>query len=245
LQRVSASIHLAPLTAESTRTYIIYRLRKAGAARGIFTGPALEQIYSCSRGNPRLINSLCDHALVTGYAADKETIDSQIVQECVNELNATLLSPPPHPGVEEPITVDHAATPEAEPIETLPVSSPFTSDRPSRLRYFSVALMTVLLIFAAGYSLISRFFDLPADEAENEAAVTEIVQALESPPEGQDSALFSERLFGHEMGDESDRDDTAAGQLSVDANDVDPTTIRKKIEVPAADTIESPKELNR
>ena len=70
-----------------TGQYIEHRLEIAGARKKIFMPDAIHEIHRISHGYPRAINILCDHALLTGYAAGKQTVDGNIVKECENELN--------------------------------------------------------------------------------------------------------------------------------------------------------------
>ena len=87
-QRIGIRFHLQPFSLENTVQYIIYRLRMAGARRvDIFTKGALDLIDQASMGTPRVINIVCDHALLNGYAENKAAIDSSIIRECINELH--------------------------------------------------------------------------------------------------------------------------------------------------------------
>jgi general secretion pathway protein A len=63
-QRVSADYHLLPLTAHDATRYVWHRLRVAGGRLNLFKRDALGMVYTASRGVPRLINQLCDTALV-------------------------------------------------------------------------------------------------------------------------------------------------------------------------------------
>jgi general secretion pathway protein A len=78
--------HLHPLTQEETKQYVMHRLRIAGATRNLFTVTALGKIYLCSGGIPRVINSICDHALLTGYSKNLEIINSAVIQECSQDF---------------------------------------------------------------------------------------------------------------------------------------------------------------
>ena len=57
--------------------------------RTIFTPNALESIYSYSGGIPRIVNVLCDNALLTGYALGRKEIDTGIIREVAEDLNIT------------------------------------------------------------------------------------------------------------------------------------------------------------
>ena len=61
----------------------------AGRQKELFTKKAISEIYAFSSGYPRLINVICDYALLTGYAKEKEIITDAIIRECAKELNIT------------------------------------------------------------------------------------------------------------------------------------------------------------
>ena len=73
-QRITIVHHIEPLNEKETAEYVNYRLDMAGTQRAIFTDRALKEIYRFSRGYPRLINIICDRALLVGYTDDLQTI---------------------------------------------------------------------------------------------------------------------------------------------------------------------------
>ncbi|HEY2992204.1 MAG TPA: AAA family ATPase [Methylomirabilota bacterium] len=86
-QRIGLRCHIGPLSPEETRLYIRHRLRIAGATdAGIFTDAAIQRITEYSQGIPRVINIVCDHCLLSGYADSKRRIDSNVVDEAVEYL---------------------------------------------------------------------------------------------------------------------------------------------------------------
>jgi len=86
-QRVGIRFHLEPFSLEETRQYILYRLRKAGANHfNIFSDDAVSLIYQISKGTPRLINIVCDHALLTGFSQGEPMINAVTIRECVKDL---------------------------------------------------------------------------------------------------------------------------------------------------------------
>ena len=85
-QRISIRYHLDPLNNSETHEYITHRLKVAGSDKEIFTSKAMNQIHFFSAGFPRLINAICDLALLTGYSVDKSQIDERIIKECAREL---------------------------------------------------------------------------------------------------------------------------------------------------------------
>lgn len=93
-QRITVSYELLPLTVDETRQYIGHRLQVAGASRPLFTPEAIRLIHSYSRGYPRLINIICDHALMSGYSRGVNRIEEQIIKECGNELRVAIGSNP-------------------------------------------------------------------------------------------------------------------------------------------------------
>ena len=83
-QRISLRCRIVPLTAGQTRDYIRTRLRIAGATDlGLFSDAAITRIFEYSGGIPRLINTLCDHCLLIGYADQIRRIDRAIVEEAI------------------------------------------------------------------------------------------------------------------------------------------------------------------
>ena len=83
-QRIGLRCRIPSLTAEQTRDYIRTRLRIAGASDlGLFSDAAITRITEYSGGVPRLINTLCDHCLLIGYADQIRRINRQIVEEAI------------------------------------------------------------------------------------------------------------------------------------------------------------------
>jgi general secretion pathway protein A len=87
-QRIALRCHLDPLDLTETKEYMRRRLRIAGAneAVQIFSGPAIEAVFNYSRGVPRLINTICDNALLAGYAKHAATITSEIIDGVGRDL---------------------------------------------------------------------------------------------------------------------------------------------------------------
>jgi general secretion pathway protein A len=93
-QRVTARYCLEPVTREETAAYIRHRLHICGAGRPIFNKAAVDLIYDLSGGIPRLINVLCDRALLGAYTEDKLEIDKRIVRQAAREVLADELPQP-------------------------------------------------------------------------------------------------------------------------------------------------------
>ena len=95
-QRISVRWRLAPLSTGETREYVRHRLRiAAGAPRDLFTELALREIHRRSQGIPRVINLLCDRALLAGYAASAKAIGLGLVTQTEKELRGGARSLPP------------------------------------------------------------------------------------------------------------------------------------------------------
>ena len=85
-QRIVVHSTIEPLTEPETREYIKHRLKIAGSKEEIFSSKAIYVIFSFSKGYPRLINAICDRALLTGYVTDIKKIDGKIIKKCAGEL---------------------------------------------------------------------------------------------------------------------------------------------------------------
>ena len=86
-QRIAVRYKLEPLDAGETAQYIEHRLKIAGASRQIFSADAIKEIYDISDGFPRIINIICDNALMVGYGYELETIDKQVISEYKKEMH--------------------------------------------------------------------------------------------------------------------------------------------------------------
>ena len=88
-QRISVLYEIRPLSYGEMRDYIQHRCAVAGRAEpALFTRSALKAIYAYSSGIPRLINTACDRALLTGYAEARQRMNRKIVRQVVRELEA-------------------------------------------------------------------------------------------------------------------------------------------------------------
>jgi putative secretion ATPase (PEP-CTERM system associated) len=97
-QRISVDYHLEPLSVEETLGYIRHRLEVAGGDPLLFDEDACRAVYRYSNGVPRLINLLCDTALVYGYAEQRERIDSALVTDVAREKQQGGIFPTFHPA---------------------------------------------------------------------------------------------------------------------------------------------------
>jgi hypothetical protein len=86
-QRIGFNCQLLPLGYNETKGYIEKRLAVAGSTYPIFTSLAIKKIFVCSKGIPRVINLICDMALLFGFGDEKREIGRTIIQQAVKELN--------------------------------------------------------------------------------------------------------------------------------------------------------------
>jgi type II secretory pathway predicted ATPase ExeA len=89
-QRLFSNYHLPALDREATDGYIRYRLSVAGARHtNLFNTSAVDKLFDASRGVPRLINTLCDNAMLAAYSAGRRTIEEDLVDTMLAQLAAS------------------------------------------------------------------------------------------------------------------------------------------------------------
>ncbi len=86
-QRIAVWCKTHPLTSEQTPIYISERLRIAGATQPLFTPAAMETVHSIAKGIPRLINLICEHAMICAYAEQALPISPRVIEAVSAELN--------------------------------------------------------------------------------------------------------------------------------------------------------------
>jgi len=84
-QRVAAEYHLPGMSPDQVMAYINHRLGVAGATREIFTPAACECVHLASRGIPRLVNQICDYALVYAFTDGFEVVDARVIEQVVTD----------------------------------------------------------------------------------------------------------------------------------------------------------------
>jgi len=85
-QRITARYHLEPIQPAETAAYIRHRLQVCGASEPIFSEAAIEVVHKLSSGVPRLINVICDRAMLGGFVEGKRRIDVSIVEKAAREV---------------------------------------------------------------------------------------------------------------------------------------------------------------
>jgi general secretion pathway protein A len=127
-QRITVSYHLRPLDAEETGRYINHRLRHAAIGAPLEFPPASTNlIHARSRGVPRIINVICDAALVSGYVDERRDFDEALLTGVLAELETSGVLP--------------AESAPAAPAESNPPAPPDDASRPSRRRRPSAAVV--------------------------------------------------------------------------------------------------------
>lgn len=88
-QRIAMRFKLQSFEESTTEEYIRFRLKIAGSNKELFAKDAMEAVHNYSRGIPRLINTICDNALLEGFLRKKQKIDAGIIKDVVNDLGLT------------------------------------------------------------------------------------------------------------------------------------------------------------
>ena len=136
-QRIGINCRLLPLSRDEITEYIQYRLQAAGCPDlKLFSREAVEQIYHFSRGIPRLVNVVCDNALVIGYALGKKRIGADLITEAAADL------------------LSNEETAEDLNTQPPPISA-VTASTPSRVSWRPRLAVMALLLVAVAIGLLS------------------------------------------------------------------------------------------
>ena len=102
-QRITLRARTHPLEMEEVATYVEDRLHKAGASNGsIFSPEALAAIHKYSRGIPRVVNLLCEHALISSFVDQKRPVSADAIVEVAREFELDRIEPIAPPPVQAP-----------------------------------------------------------------------------------------------------------------------------------------------
>jgi general secretion pathway protein A len=93
-QRVTGRYHLEPLSREETEKYIDHRLRVAGALTEIFDSAAKKEVFRLSGGVPRIINVICDRALLGAYSKESRIVNRRLVRRAASEVSGQTVRAP-------------------------------------------------------------------------------------------------------------------------------------------------------
>lgn len=86
-QRISVHYHLTPLSREEVLQYVHFRLEQCGGEENLFSDEALSAVHEFSGGIPRVINTICELALVYGYARQLDHLDADTIKAVVRDRN--------------------------------------------------------------------------------------------------------------------------------------------------------------
>ncbi len=93
-QRITARYHLSPLSREETCAYVNHRMRVAGCAVEVFSRAALREVHRLSDGIPRIINVICDRALLGAFTQEIHHITPALIRSAASEVYGRSFSPP-------------------------------------------------------------------------------------------------------------------------------------------------------
>ena len=143
-QRISANFQIGPLSPQEVEEYIRHRLLVAGATKQIFKLDAVEQVSRYSKGYPRLVNIICDRALMTGYSSGQAAITADMIDECARELDVALGG--------AAVTVKQ---------DSLPVRVPEKKFRPRKINNLKIAIGSHVLETRADFEKIAAGKKIP------------------------------------------------------------------------------------
>jgi general secretion pathway protein A len=148
-QRIAVNYVLKPLTASETAQYIRHRLMLAGALDDIFKPDAVREIFALSQGYPRLINIICDYALVSGFSAELKKIGASVIKECGKELHISI-------GFDKSRKEQSKQYQQVRPLE---VNG--NREKPQRRISYGFAFIIMLLFVFVGYQIYGSWREEP------------------------------------------------------------------------------------
>jgi len=177
-QRVTVRYHLQPLDSEETHAYVNHRLRRAAIGAPLeFSRDVTDLIHLHSQGLPRKINVIADAVLLFGYGEERHTIDVELTQNVLDELEATGVIAPPSELLPASVPIE-PPTPAAAAAATHELET-----REARLAQRERQLVEQQRILEEEYRLVRREADRPS------AALPEPPRAGWSVPAGPSAAV--------------------------------------------------------
>ena len=134
-QRISVNYQLEALSKQEIGDYIDHRLKMAGATEEIIKSDAVHQVFKFSRGYPRLINVICDLALVNGYSEGLKKIGARVIKECEKQLKI-------------PMGTDKTQSRQSNSLQARPHSD-LPAYRPKAPRGFTYGFAFIIVLFMA------------------------------------------------------------------------------------------------
>ncbi len=209
-QRIAVNYELKPLTASETSQYIRHRLMLAGALDDIFKPDAVREVFTLSQGYPRLINIICDYALVSGYSAELKKIGAGVIKECGKELHISL-------------GMDKTKKEQPNPFQPVKPSAEAASRvRPQRSFSYGFALIILLLFVFVGYQIYGSLREEPPRWSAQEFAPKKESGFLEERREAFKTEIDNVKIAGQEQATaEATRQESSETEIALQ---VDPET---------------------
>lgn len=140
-QRIAVIKQLKPMSPESTGLYVQSRVEGAGANPELFPAATLSEVFRYSRGIPRLINQLCDFALVYAFGGERDRVTVEDVRDAAGDIGLrgdqtsayvpTGQTSPPSRPAPAPVPRPAAPAPTPRPAEPAPISTPAPAPEPA------------------------------------------------------------------------------------------------------------------
>lgn len=86
VQRIAVKVAIKPLDAGGTAAYVLHRMGVAGSKGDVFDAAALAEVHRVSQGVPRLINTVCDNALLEAFLMKKDRVTAALVGDVAKDL---------------------------------------------------------------------------------------------------------------------------------------------------------------
>jgi general secretion pathway protein A len=185
-QRIAVNYELKPLTASETTQYIRHRLMLAGALDDIFKPDAVREIFTLSRGYPRLINIICDYALMAGYSAGLKQISADMIKECGRELQITI-------GIDKP------KKEQSNPFQPVKQSAAAASrEKPHRSIMLGFAFIMLVFVFV-GYQIFGSMRESPPRWGVEEFAPKQENRLLDEQREAFKAEIEASKIAGQDQ----------------------------------------------
>jgi len=192
-QRIAVDYHLGPLNAEETRHYIGHRVEVAGGQAELFSDDACEAVFQHSGGIPRLINILCDTALVYGYAEQRALIDASLIHDVARDKQKGSILPlrkaiASDQDDEKGGAANNAGKPTAPGPGKKKLRVLIASDSESQRTYLRIALersgMQVVSAVALNEDLLNKF-----DQENTDVLLVDLDENVQYPPDYLENLL--------------------------------------------------------
>ncbi len=168
-QRMTINYKLEKLSEKEVGAYISHRLRVAGSSLKIFPPDSVRAIWQFSAGAPRLINIICDRALLTGFVEDSLQVGPGVISECSKELQLEPSAPP----VSAP-----PQSPPPAPAHSVTENHNKKQSKYHYLGFIILFLLVMVFMLLAGYFFILIDYDL--EQIKNLLARTRLWEFLRS-----------------------------------------------------------------